>query len=273
MRTKSSIALAHVGALGGVHAVGNPEQAEEAHDVVDAQRAAVAAVLADRFGEQAVAVFAMARRVRRRKGPVLALRGEIVGRRTHAAARHVERPVRPQVAAEAVGGQRQVVIEPDRQVPVARPLLRAPPVAGRSATAGTGRTSRARQRFLRKARVSARTGVLIRRGPFGPQPDVGIRAVQLLVERAVGGERLEQFAFALAERLETRAPAALPVRHSRRNCANASLRKRSLSAPTRSYSTNGDARSASISRATSGDSRSALRAPAALKSSMPSTSR
>ena len=60
MRTKSSVAFAHVGALGGVAVIRNPVQAEQPHHVVDAQRAAVPAVLADGFGEQAVAVFAVA---------------------------------------------------------------------------------------------------------------------------------------------------------------------------------------------------------------------
>src|SRR3979409_1484171 len=92
--------------------------------MIDAQRAAMTAVLADRFGEQAVPILTMARRVGRRKCPVLPLRREIVGRRTHTAARHVEWPVGPQVAAEAVRSQCQVVIEPDRKVPVAGPLLR-----------------------------------------------------------------------------------------------------------------------------------------------------
>ncbi len=53
-------AFANVGAFSRLHAVGNPEQAEEAHHVIDAQRSAVPAVLANRFGEQAVAVLAMA---------------------------------------------------------------------------------------------------------------------------------------------------------------------------------------------------------------------
>ncbi len=50
-------AIAHIGAVGGIHAVGNPVEPKEAHHVIDAQRAAVPAVLADGLGEQAVAVF------------------------------------------------------------------------------------------------------------------------------------------------------------------------------------------------------------------------
>src|SRR5689334_13709435 len=141
----------------------------------------MAAVLADRFGEQPVSVFPMARRVGRRKCPVLALRREIVGWRTHTTARHVEWPVGPQVAAEAVRSQRQIVIEPDRKVPVACPLLRTrqllidlplqvliefhapPPLLAEGS------------RFLR-------TGILERLWPLGPQPEVGVVRVQFFVE-------------------------------------------------------------------------------------------
>ena len=84
-----------------------------------------------------------------------------------------------------------------------------------------------------------RTGILIALRPLGPQPEVGIAPVQMLVERAVGGEVLEQVALAAREGLELARPRR-PVRHSRRNSTNGSLRKRSLSALTRSYSTNGD---------------------------------
>ena len=66
-------AVAHVGAFRRVETVGNPVQAEEAHHVIDAQRASVPRVLADRFGKQPVAVFPVPLRVGRWKGPVLAL--------------------------------------------------------------------------------------------------------------------------------------------------------------------------------------------------------
>ena len=92
--------------------------------MIDAQRPAVPAILADGFDEQPVTVLAVPQRVGRRKGPVLPPGRKIVGRRSHPAARHIEGPVRPQVAAEAVGGQGQVVIQADRKAP-ARPLLRA----------------------------------------------------------------------------------------------------------------------------------------------------
>ena len=50
-------ALVDVGSVGGGAAVGNPEEAEEAHHVIDAQRAAVPRIPADGLDEEAVAVF------------------------------------------------------------------------------------------------------------------------------------------------------------------------------------------------------------------------
>src|SRR5262249_12331492 len=46
--------LAHVRAVGSLASVRYPKEAEEAHHVVDAERAAVPAVFADGFGEEAV---------------------------------------------------------------------------------------------------------------------------------------------------------------------------------------------------------------------------
>ena len=245
MRTKSSSSFAHVGALGGVAVVRNPVEAEQAHHVIDAQRAAVAAVLADRFGEQAVAVLAVTLGIGRRKAPVLALGREIVGRRAHAASGHEEPPVRPQVRAEAVGGQRQVVIEPDRHAPVARPLLRAAAIGYRSATAGTGRTSPCASVFAGRRAVSGDSGSWYSAGHCGPHPDVR-------VARGAGTRRARsRWRTSRADRPRARRKArnsrarGVSRRHSRRNCTNASFRKRSLSAATRSYSTNGASRSCS----------------------------
>src|SRR5207253_1208680 len=95
-------------------------------DMVDAQRAAAPAVLADRFGEQAVTIVPVPLGLRRRKAPVLTLRREVVRRRSDAATGDVEAPVTPEVRAEAVGRQRQVVIKPDGHAALACALLRAP---------------------------------------------------------------------------------------------------------------------------------------------------
>src|SRR5271169_1398355 len=90
-------AIAHVGAFGGFHAVWNPVQAKEAHDMIDAERPAVPAVLPDGLGKQAVAIFHVAIRVWRRKAPVLAFGRESVGWRAHAAARNEEFAMGPKI--------------------------------------------------------------------------------------------------------------------------------------------------------------------------------
>ena len=81
--------------------------------MIDAQGAAVAAVLANRFDEQAVTSFAMALRVGRRESPILSIGCEIVGRRTDTAPGREKAPVRPQIGSELVGSQREVMIQPD----------------------------------------------------------------------------------------------------------------------------------------------------------------
>src|SRR5436309_14777703 len=63
--------LLDVGALGSIALFRDPVEPEEPHDVVDAQRASVAAVLANGFGKKAVAVGAVLFRIRRREAPVL----------------------------------------------------------------------------------------------------------------------------------------------------------------------------------------------------------
>src|ERR1017187_8997956 len=61
----------------------------------------------------------------RRKAPVRALGREVVGGRAHAAAGGVEGAMGPQVRAEAVGGESQIVVEPDGEMAVARVALGA----------------------------------------------------------------------------------------------------------------------------------------------------
>ncbi len=78
--------------------------------MVDAQCAAVAAVLADGFGKQPVSVFPMVFGMGRWEPPVLAFRREVVRGGTHPAARHEELAVRPEIRAEPISGERQIVV-------------------------------------------------------------------------------------------------------------------------------------------------------------------
>ena len=56
--------------------------------------------------------------------------------------------------------------------------------------------------FLPETRDLRRFRVLIRLRPVRPHPDVRIPPVQILIERAIGGEPLQQIAFAKAKGLE-----------------------------------------------------------------------
>ena len=90
--------------------------------------------------------------------------------------------------------------------------------------------------------------VLVGAGQCDQIHRVGIAPVEILVESAIGGELFQQVAFAIEECLEfagTRgaAPPLAQELHEQH------LEKRSLRALTRSYSTKGEARKASISAA------------------------
>src|ERR1043166_7407167 len=119
--------------------------------------------------------------VRGRKGPVLPLRSEVIGRRSYAAARDIEVAIRPQVATEAIRRKRKIVVKPELQPAFSRILLRrlklqvdlpldvlvkqntAPVLVGEFAGCG-------------------RVGVAILRRPGVPVPDIAVLLVQALVE-------------------------------------------------------------------------------------------
>ena len=61
--------------------------------------------------------------------------------------------------------------------------------------------------FLAEGARLRRIGVAIRLRPVGPHPEIGIALVQVLVQRAVSGELLEQIAFARDEGIELARPA------------------------------------------------------------------
>ena len=200
------VALAHVGALGSVHAVGNPEQAEEAHHVIDAQRPAVPAVLANRFREQAVAVLAMPQPSSAAETPSPA-----PWERNRRAANPRGTP--PHRTAGAPTGRCRSGPWPAPGRDTARskgagraPIAAPPPVAGRSAIAGTGRTLRGASVSRGRRAFPPSRGPGKRAGQSVHTHRSGFRAVQLFVQRAVGGETLQQVALALAERLKCARP-------------------------------------------------------------------
>ena len=158
MRTKSSERLAHVGALRGVAALGNPVEPEQPHHVIDAQRAAVPAILADRFGEQPVAIFAMLLRIGRREAPILALAAR---NRPAASPRGSRRRRTAGAPRDRSRSGRWPAPDRDRGRWTGRVRARAAArraIAGRSATAATRRTLPARQCSRANACVSAESG-------------------------------------------------------------------------------------------------------------------
>src|SRR5579862_2970830 len=92
--------------------------------MIDAQDAAVTAILADGFDEQAIAGFPVVAGVGWREGPVLTFGREVVRGRADAAAGDEERAMRPEVGAKAIGGEREIVVQAERQAGAHRGFLR-----------------------------------------------------------------------------------------------------------------------------------------------------
>ena len=124
----------------------------------------------------------VARGVGRRESPVLTLRREVVRRRAHPAARHIKRPVSPQIGAAPVGCQRQIVIQADRQAALFRVFLCGFEAANRPATARTYKTAPAA--CWRRNSATSRFRIPIRLRPVRPDPKVAIFLVQRFIERA-----------------------------------------------------------------------------------------
>ncbi len=194
-------AFTHEGAFGGTGAGWDPVEAEEAHDVIDPEGAAVAAVVADGGGEELVTAGAVVIGVRRREGPVLALGGEIVRGRSDAATVGVKAGVGPEVAAAAVGGEGKVMIQADGHTGVGGVLLGGvdlgidepvdilPELDALPVEAGEGGDF-------------GGIGILVVGGPVRPDPKIPVPPVEILIERAVDGKAFEEAAFLAAEEIE-----------------------------------------------------------------------
>ena len=184
------------------------------------------AVLANGFGEQPVAVELVSQRIRRRKSPVLPARREIVRRRSDAASGDIEAPMRPQIRAAPIRGERQIVIQADGQSYVLGVLPAPRRVAGRPATAPICRTRSAARCSRRKVATASAIRVLELFGPVGPDPDVRV----LLVHRTRPARNTRRTGRAgrlrRRQRPGTRRGLACPFRNS----SKPSFRNRSFSA-------------------------------------------
>lgn len=94
-------------------AIGHPVGALEAEDMIDAQRAGKAQLLAQGGGQRLEAGVDQVHRVERREVPVLALRREGVGRRAEAGAEGKALAVFPGLGAMRVSAHGKVEIEPE----------------------------------------------------------------------------------------------------------------------------------------------------------------
>ena len=119
--------VAHVGAFVGPASGGHPEEAEQAHHVVDAQPTRVAEPGADGLDERLVAGGAQSPRVEREQSPVLAAGVELVGRGPDRDAVGVGTAVDPSVGSVGVDADGEVVHEAELarrelELAVERPL-------------------------------------------------------------------------------------------------------------------------------------------------------
>ena len=182
------VAVTDVGAVGGAGAERDPEQAEEAHDVVDPDAAGRPQAGPDGADPGVVAVHPQAPGVERGEAPVLPLAVEVVGRGADPhAQRHRVLP-QPGVGAAGVDADGQVLhqVEPGAgrgQLRLGQPLqpaVVADPVGVVGGETGHGR----------------RVGPAVLLRPVGPG------AGEALGEGAVGGEPGEGLALLLAEGVE-----------------------------------------------------------------------
>src|SRR5258708_1569925 len=139
---------------------------------------------------------ALPRRVEGWKRPVLPLRREIVRRRSYAAPRHKIVAVGPKLRAETVGGQRQVMIQADGELLVARVLL-----CGGELKVDLPLPILVKQDgapvFSPKGFGFSRLRIAKCLRPVRPQPNFRVAPVDPLIQRAIRGKAPQQFSLAL----------------------------------------------------------------------------
>ncbi len=177
------VGVTNVGAVAGPDPRRDPVQPEQAHDVVDADAAAVGERRPHRVDERLVTGRSELPRHERRQAPVLAERVEGVGRRTHAAAFAQQVLERPRIGAVGVEPDGEVGHDVDagtaRHAQLAVQLPLAPLVKPHPAPFGNGQLGDGR-----------RCRVAVRRRPPRPRRPVA------LGQHAPHGEVHERFALA-----------------------------------------------------------------------------
>ena len=135
--------------------VRNPEQSEQSHHVIDAQRAGMSKAASDEIDEIPIPISPERARIERRKSPVLSVRGVWIRRCADAHAANEQLGERPGVRAGGRATNRQILIESDAHASQPRRSTRRRRAADRSRTAASGenrRASHARGRNGRRRR-------------------------------------------------------------------------------------------------------------------------
>src|SRR5262245_29509136 len=101
----------------------DPEQTEQAHDMVDSQSAAWAGITANRRGNQLVTILPSYYRIGRGKRPVLSFRRECIRWRPDPASRRKMLGMRPKVTSIAVCCQRKIVVQTNGHSTLKSPRL------------------------------------------------------------------------------------------------------------------------------------------------------
>ena len=108
--------ITHIRALRRREPARNPEQAEQPHDVIEPQRAAVFEIFAQQVDEHPIAACAQALWIHGREFPVLPLRGKCVRRTTGIHPQGQDILIDPCVAPAPIASEGQVKIQTDRHV-------------------------------------------------------------------------------------------------------------------------------------------------------------
>ncbi len=179
--------VADVGALRGRVALRHPPQAEQAHDVVDAQGPGVTEEGPEQFAERGVARRGQAVGAPGRQAPVLAAGVEGVRRRAHRHPGGEVLPLCPGVGATGVHADREVVHDADGHAGLASGALRR-------CELGVGEPGEPGPEVDPVHEASPRAGRVGRAGVAqAGRPAVPVRAVHL-GERAPGGVVLQGLA-------------------------------------------------------------------------------
>ena len=193
--------IGDVGALGRRCARRHPEQAGQVHHVVDAQRAAMAHVGAQRGDERGVGGIAQAVRHEGRQAPVLTVQVEVVGRRAGVRPRGIDALTGPGLGAARARSHREILIQADAQAQapgmfagLGQLQLRLPLQVGIEVGLGGVRPGESGHR--RSVRV------LVFGRPGRPAPDRGIPLAKVRLQRLeqrVAGQRFAPLGAEAAE--------------------------------------------------------------------------